>query len=54
MDNVVERQGWRETKSPDLMPSDLARRFWFDTVNEHTPHCAGVRDVWRGSPHARH
>jgi predicted TIM-barrel fold metal-dependent hydrolase len=34
IDNVVERQGWRETKSPDLMPSDLARRFWFDTVNE--------------------
>jgi 6-methylsalicylate decarboxylase len=34
MDNVAERQGWREQHSPDLMPSDLARRFWFDTVNE--------------------
>ena len=37
MDNVAERDGWREKQSPDLMPSDLARRFWFDTVNEqHT------------------
>src|SRR5215831_11047090 len=37
MDNVAERNGWREEHSPDLMPSDLARRFWFDTVNEqHT------------------
>jgi aminocarboxymuconate-semialdehyde decarboxylase len=34
MDNVAERNGWREQRSPDLMPSDLARRFWFDTVNE--------------------
>ncbi len=34
MDNVAERQGWREQRSADLMPSDLARRFWFDTVNE--------------------
>jgi aminocarboxymuconate-semialdehyde decarboxylase len=34
MDNVAERDGWRENRSPDLMPSDLARRFWFDTVNE--------------------
>jgi 6-methylsalicylate decarboxylase len=34
MDNVAERDGWRETRSADLMPSDLARRFWFDTVNE--------------------
>jgi aminocarboxymuconate-semialdehyde decarboxylase len=34
MDNVAERNGWRERQSPDLMPSDLARRFWFDTVNE--------------------
>jgi len=34
MDNVAERGGWRETKSATLMPSDLARRFWFDTVNE--------------------
>ena len=34
MDNVAERDGWRDKHSPDLMPSDLARRFWFDTVNE--------------------
>jgi predicted TIM-barrel fold metal-dependent hydrolase len=34
MDNVAERDGWRERHSPDVMPSDLARRFWFDTVNE--------------------
>jgi 6-methylsalicylate decarboxylase len=34
MDNVAERQGWRETTSPTEMPSDLARRFWFDTVSE--------------------
>jgi aminocarboxymuconate-semialdehyde decarboxylase len=34
MDNVAERNGWRDKTSPDLMPSDLARRFWFDTVNE--------------------
>jgi predicted TIM-barrel fold metal-dependent hydrolase len=34
MDNVAERDGWREKRSPHLMPSDLARRFWFDTVNE--------------------
>jgi aminocarboxymuconate-semialdehyde decarboxylase len=34
MDNVAERDGWRETHSAELMPSDLARRFWFDTVNE--------------------
>ena len=34
MDNVAERDGWREKHSRDLMPSDLARRFWFDTVNE--------------------
>jgi aminocarboxymuconate-semialdehyde decarboxylase len=34
MDNVAERDGWRETRSAELMPSDLARRFWFDTVNE--------------------
>jgi aminocarboxymuconate-semialdehyde decarboxylase len=34
MDNVAERDGWREQRGPDLMPSDLARRFWFDTVNE--------------------
>jgi 6-methylsalicylate decarboxylase len=34
MDNVAERDGWREKHSAELMPSDLARRFWFDTVNE--------------------
>jgi aminocarboxymuconate-semialdehyde decarboxylase len=34
MDNVAERDGWREKHSRELMPSDLARRFWFDTVNE--------------------
>lgn len=34
MDNVAERDGWREKHGPDVMPSDLARRFWFDTVNE--------------------
>jgi 6-methylsalicylate decarboxylase len=34
MDNVAERDGWREQHSAELMPSDLARRFWFDTVNE--------------------
>jgi aminocarboxymuconate-semialdehyde decarboxylase len=36
MDNVASRNGWGE-KHPEadgLMPSDLARRFWFDTVNE--------------------
>ncbi len=34
MDNVAKRQGWRERHGSELMPSDLARRFWFDTVNE--------------------
>jgi 6-methylsalicylate decarboxylase len=34
LDNVAERQGWLEEHGPDVMPSDLARRFWFDTVNE--------------------
>jgi aminocarboxymuconate-semialdehyde decarboxylase len=34
MDNVAERDGWRDKYSADLMPRDLARRFWFDTVNE--------------------
>jgi aminocarboxymuconate-semialdehyde decarboxylase len=34
MDNVAERDGWRAQHSAELMPSDLARRFWFDTVNE--------------------
>lgn len=34
MDNVAERDGWRDKYSADLTPSDLARRFWFDTVNE--------------------
>ena len=36
MDNVAGRDGWLQ-KHPEangLMPSDLARRFWFDTVNE--------------------
>lgn len=36
MDNVAARDGWAQ-KHPEangLMPSDLARRFWFDTVNE--------------------
>jgi aminocarboxymuconate-semialdehyde decarboxylase len=31
MDNVAERQGWRS----ELKPSDLLRRMWFDSVNEH-------------------
>jgi 6-methylsalicylate decarboxylase len=34
MDNVAERQGWHERHGSSVMPSDLARRFWFDTVNE--------------------
>ena len=34
MDNVAERDDWRDKHNADLMPSDLARRFWFDTVNE--------------------
>jgi 6-methylsalicylate decarboxylase len=34
MDNVAERDGWRDKYSANVMPSDLARRFWFDTVNE--------------------
>jgi aminocarboxymuconate-semialdehyde decarboxylase len=34
MDNVAERSRWRDERSAELMPSDLARRFWFDTVNE--------------------
>jgi 6-methylsalicylate decarboxylase len=36
MDNVALRNGWAE-KHPQAdgrKPSDLARRFWFDTVNE--------------------
>lgn len=33
IDNVAERQGWDEM-SPDARPSDLLRRFWYDTVNE--------------------
>jgi predicted TIM-barrel fold metal-dependent hydrolase len=31
MDNVAERQDWHS----DLKPSDLLRRMWFDSVNEH-------------------
>jgi aminocarboxymuconate-semialdehyde decarboxylase len=34
MDNVATRQGWHQRHQTDLLPSDLARRFWFDTVNE--------------------
>jgi aminocarboxymuconate-semialdehyde decarboxylase len=34
MDNVATRQGWHERHETELLPSDLARRFWFDTVNE--------------------
>jgi 6-methylsalicylate decarboxylase len=34
MDNVALRQGWFSQRQTDLKPSDLARRFWFDTVNE--------------------
>jgi Amidohydrolase/Bacterial extracellular solute-binding proteins, family 5 Middle len=32
--HVAERDGWREKHSAELMPSDLATGFWFDTVNE--------------------
>jgi aminocarboxymuconate-semialdehyde decarboxylase len=36
MDNVASRNGWSRShpEANGLMPSDLARRFWFDTVNE--------------------
>jgi aminocarboxymuconate-semialdehyde decarboxylase len=34
MDNVATRQGWQQRHETELLPSDLARRFWFDTVNE--------------------
>lgn len=36
MDNVASRNGWAKShpEANGLMPSDLARRFWFDTVNE--------------------
>ena len=34
MDNVALRQGWFSRFQTHLKPSDLARRFWFDTVNE--------------------
>src|SRR5436305_4956030 len=34
MDNVAERQDWQRYGT-DLMPSDLLRRMWFDSVNEH-------------------
>jgi 6-methylsalicylate decarboxylase len=33
IDNVADRQGW-DDMSPDAKPSDLLRRFWYDTVNE--------------------
>ena len=33
MDNVAERDGWREKYSPQLMPGDRAT-LWFETVNE--------------------
>jgi predicted TIM-barrel fold metal-dependent hydrolase len=36
MDNVAGRDGWTRNhpEANGLMPSDLARRFWFDSVNE--------------------
>ena len=34
MDNVAGREGWLQKRGTDLMPSDLARRFWVDTVSE--------------------
>src|SRR5579864_1708389 len=34
MDNVALRQGWQQRLGTDLKPSDLARRFWVDTVSE--------------------
>jgi aminocarboxymuconate-semialdehyde decarboxylase len=36
MDNVASRNGWSQNhpEADGLMPSDLARRFWFDSVNE--------------------
>jgi 6-methylsalicylate decarboxylase len=34
MDNVAERQDWQRL-STDLLPSDLLRQMWFDSVNEH-------------------
>ncbi|MBV9582158.1 MAG: amidohydrolase [Chloroflexi bacterium] len=34
MDNVAGRDGWQEKYSTEVLPGDLARRFWFDTVNE--------------------
>src|SRR5579864_6379839 len=36
MDNVASRNGWTRDhpEANGQMPSDLARRFWFDTVNE--------------------
>jgi aminocarboxymuconate-semialdehyde decarboxylase len=34
MDNVAERQDDWPAKSPTATPSDLVRRFWFDTVSE--------------------
>jgi len=34
MDNVAVRGGWHQRMETPLKPSQLARRFWFDTVNE--------------------
>ena len=34
MDNVAERQDWHRL-STEVKPSDLLRRMWFDSVNEH-------------------
>jgi aminocarboxymuconate-semialdehyde decarboxylase len=36
MDTVAERQDWQRL-SPDLKPSDLLRRMWFDSVSEYPP-----------------
>jgi hypothetical protein len=35
-DNLASRNGWtrKHPEANGLVPSDLARRFWFDTVNE--------------------
>jgi len=34
MDNVALRQGWQQRHGTNLKPSDLACRFWVDTVSE--------------------
>lgn len=57
MDNVASRNGWAKShpEANGLMPSDLAKRFWFDTVDEqHSPlRCAcetfGVSRVMLGT-----